>query len=297
MTAETRHFAIAVLGIAILTAMDAIAKALAEDFGTFQIVFMRFAVAFAWLVAFIPWTRPAWPRRERMPAHVLRACLAIVTNATFFYALGRLPLAEVFALTYTGPIFVALFGALLLKEKVRWPTAVAIACGFAGVLVIGSGGAGLGDGDKPVEWLALACAVGSPVTYALSIVLLRSQTAHEGVTTILIVQSALIPLLLLPIFGATFRLPAAEDLLPIAGLGLLAALGLSAFSYAISKLPAAQVAVADYSGLLWAALIGWFVFAEMPRPALALGAVLILAGSATMLLARKKPDTADPQPK
>jgi drug/metabolite transporter (DMT)-like permease len=117
------------------------------------------------------------------------------------------------------------------------------------------------------------------------------------VTTILIVQSALIPLLLLPIFGATFRLPAAEDLLPIAGLGLLAALGLSAFSYAISKLPAAQVAVADYSGLLWAALIGWFVFAEMPRPALALGAVLILAGSATMLLARKKPDTADPQPK
>jgi drug/metabolite transporter (DMT)-like permease len=286
MNIDARFFALAVFGIALLTGMDALAKALAGGYGTFQIVFFRYAVSLLVFAAAIPLLRPQWPRRERLGAHAARAVLTIVTGATFFYALGKLPFTEVFAIAYTGPIFVALFGAMLLGEKVGWPTMAAIACGFAGVLIIAADGPA-GGGDTQ-QWLALACAIASPVSYALGVVLLRSQTLHESVPTILIVQATMITAGLAVVAGPSFRLPAVTDLWAIGGIGLLGAAGIYAFSAAIAKLQAAQVAAADYSGLIWAAMIGYLAFGETPNPAMWIGAVLILAGSATMLLVKAK---------
>ncbi|MFN7194153.1 MAG: DMT family transporter, partial [Rhodospirillales bacterium] len=175
MSTEARMFALAIGGIALLTVMDAIAKALAADYGTFQIVFARFAFSALWIGAAAFVLRPGWPRRDRLAAHGLRAVLMVATTSAFFYALGHLPLAEVFVLSYTAPIFVALFGALLLSEKVDRITAVAIACGFAGVVWVALGDA-QADETVPRPWFALACAIASPVTYALGNVLLRAQT-------------------------------------------------------------------------------------------------------------------------
>jgi drug/metabolite transporter (DMT)-like permease len=285
MSVEARYFALAVLGIALLTGMDALAKALAEGYGTFQIVFFRYAVSLLWLAAAWPLLRPAWPRRDRLGTHAARAALTILTASTFFYALGELPFTEVFALAYTGPIFVALFGTLLLGERVRWPTALAIALGFAGVIVVAADG-WRGGGDS--NWLALACAIGSPVSYALGVILLRSQTAQESVPTIILVQAIIIASALAVVAGPTFRVPEVGDLWAIGGIGLLGATGIYAFSSAIAKLQAAKVAAADYSGLIWAAFIGYFVFGEAPRAATWIGTAMILAGSATMLLAKTK---------
>jgi S-adenosylmethionine uptake transporter len=286
MNIDARFFALAVFGIALLTGMDALAKALAGGYGTFQIVFFRYAVSLLLFAAAIPLLRPEWPRRERLRAHAARAVLTIVTSTTFFYALGKLPFTEVFAIAYTGPIFVALFGTLLLGEKVRWPTMAAIACGFAGVLVIAADGPA-GGGDTQ-QYLALACAIASPVSYALGVVLLRSQTLHESVPTILIVQAAMISVGLAIVAGPSFTMPDSADLWAIGGIGALGAVGIYAFSAAIAKLQAAQVAAADYSGLIWAAMIGYAAFGETPRPAMWIGAALILAGSATMLLVKAK---------
>jgi len=286
MNIDARFFALAVFGIALLTGMDALAKALAGGYGTFQIVFFRYAVSLLLFALAIPLLRPEWPRRERLGAHAARAVLTIVTGATFFYALGKLPFTEVFAIAYTGPIFVALFGALLLGEKVRWPTMAAIACGFAGVLVIAADGPAV-RGDTQ-QYLALACAIASPVSYALGVVLLRSQTLHESVPTILIVQAAMITVGLAIVAGPSFHMPDIADLWAIGGIGALGAAGIYAFSAAIAKLQAAQVAAADYSGLIWAAMIGYVAFGETPRPAMWIGAALILAGSATMLLVKAK---------
>lgn len=288
MSVEARYFALAVLGIALLTGMDALAKALAEGYGTFQIVFFRYAVSLLWLAAAWPLLRPAWPRRDRLGTHAARAALTILTASTFFYALGELPFTQVFALAYTGPIFVALFGTLLLGERVRWPTMAAIAFGFAGVIVIAADGWRGGDGAP--NWLALACAIGSPVSYALGVILLRAQTARESVPTIILVQAAMCAVALGTIAGPTFRPPAAGDLWAIAGIGLFGAAGLYAFSSAIAKLQAAKVAAADYSGLIWAAVIGYLIFGEAPRAATWIGTAMILAGSATMLLAKTKAD-------
>ena len=286
MSTETRMFALAIGGIALLTVMDAIAKALAADYGTFQIVFARFAFAALWIGAAALVLRPGWPRRDRLAAHGLRALLMVATTSAFFYAIGRLPLAEVFVLTYTAPIFTALFGALLLGEKVDRITSVAIACGFAGVVWVALGDAQAGESAQH-PWFALACAIACPVTYALGNVLLRAQTAHEPVVTIVLTQSLIVSALLLPVVAYDAVLPTVQDGALFAALGLFGAGGYLAFANAIAKLPAARVAVADYSGLIWAALLGYVLFAEVPKPSLWAGAALILGGSLLMLRAKK----------
>ena len=80
--------------------------------------------------------RPGWPNRETVAANSLRSVIAVVTAVSFFYALGQLPLAETLVLSFLSPMFIALFGMLLLREKVDARIVGAIAIGFAGTLVV-----------------------------------------------------------------------------------------------------------------------------------------------------------------
>jgi S-adenosylmethionine uptake transporter len=280
---------VALGGIALLTGMDALVKSLSSQFGTFQIVLLRFFFTALWIGALVVVQRPGLPKRHRLPAHLGRAALQVFTTCTFFYALAKLPLAEVFALSFTSPIFMALFGALFLKEKLSWPILGAIAIGFAGMLVIVIGSqspASSGDAASP---LAVAAALASPVTYALSIVLLRSQTAHEPVTIIVLVQSVLVSLLIAPLAAIDFRMPEGEALVQFVLIGLLGASGYLAFTYALSRTTAARFSVVEYTGLLWAAFFGYAFFAEIPHPAMWVGAALIISGCLLVLRQRAKP--------
>lgn len=268
---------VALAGVGILTVMDAIVKSLSGSFGTSQIVLMRFACGSVWLALLIPVLRPGWPGRDRLPAHALRAILTVVTTGSFFFALGRMPLAELFALTFTAPIFMAVFGALLLREKLTGPILIAVGLGFAGMLVIVSGGSASAS-TGPVEPIALAAAFAAPVTYALGMVLLRSQTAHEPLVVIILVQSLLVSALVAPLAVLDFDPIPLPTLAIFLAVGLMGAVGNLAFGFALSRMTAARFGVIDYTGLLWAAAIGYLAFGEVPRPAVWIGAGLIIAG-------------------
>lgn len=270
-------FLSACLGMALLTGMDALVKQLSGGYPTFQIVFMRFAVTAVIIGAGVLALRQDWPRRDRLKAHAGRALLMVVTTSSFFYALGHLPLADVFALSFTSPIFTALFAALFLKEPVGAATAGAIATGFLGMLVIvfGAGGAASNASYPP---LALTCALLSPVTYALSIVLLRAQTASEPVTVIVTVQAALVALMLTPVMAVQFVWPSPHDGLVFLLLGALGSAGYLAFAGGLKHISAARFSVVEYTGLLWAAALGLVFFRETPPVSIWLGAGLIIAG-------------------
>lgn len=276
---------LALAGTAVLTGMDALVKFLSASFPTFQIVLLRYAMMVLWMLGPIALMRPGWPLRARLPAHAGRAALNVLTAGTFFYALGRLPLAEVFALSFTSPIFIAMFGALLLGERLRWRVVVAIAAGFAGMLVIVAAGAGSSAGG-PAEPLAIAAALAAPVTYALGIVLLRAQTAHEPPMVIVFVQGVLVLLFVAPIAAIDLRPPQGTDWLAFALVGLFGAVGHLAFAHALARTTAARFSVAEYTGLLWAALFGYVFFAEVPTLNVWVGAALIVAGCLLVLRQR-----------
>ena len=286
----------------LLTVMDAVAKALAGALGTLQITGLRFALTAVLAAGVAVLTRARWPQRAQWPSHAGRAALMLLATACFFHALGRLPLVTVFALSLTAPLFMAGLAASLLGEPLGRGTRVALALGAAGaVLVVAGvvvgeigrvGPAGLHDhrvGPGSLDLFALACAVAAPVGYALSVVWLRQQTAARDapdVAAVVALQAAfatgLLGTLGAPLLMMDWRLPqggwSAGLVLHIGALGGLATVGYLAFAAAVKRLPASRVAVIEYTGLVWAAALGWLWFAEAPTMWDVAGAVLVIAG-------------------
>ena len=234
-------FFIASVGMVLLTAMDAMVKSLSGSYTTAQIVFVRFLLIGLIIGTMVTLARHSWPRPRRLTVHFGRAVLMMITSSTFFYALGHLPLADVFVLSLTSPIFIALFAALFLKEQVKPAVAIAIVAGFAGVLVMvfGAGVRGSGAYEPP----ALFCALVSPVTYALGIVLLRAQTASEPVTVILATQAFMVATLIFPVAATASVVPTSADLVAFAAVGVLGAAGHLAFGNGLKRMPAAEFAM------------------------------------------------------
>ena len=105
----------AVLGIALLTAMDAVIKAQMQQHPFLMALFMRFAAGAVCAIVVTAILRPAKPTRASLIGNSLRVPLVIVTAGSFFYSISELPLAEALTLSFLAPVFVALLGALILK--------------------------------------------------------------------------------------------------------------------------------------------------------------------------------------
>jgi S-adenosylmethionine uptake transporter len=283
-------FFVASVGMVVLTAMDATVKSLSAGYPTSQIVFSRFFLVGLIIGAMALFARESWPSAQRLRVHFGRAVLMLITSSTFFYALGRLPLADVFVLSLTSPIFIALFAALFLKEPVRPAVAVAILAGFAGVLVMTFGEGGRSSASY--EPFALFCALVSPVTYALGIVLLRAQTANEPVTVILATQSLMVAALVAPFTTIEAVMPASSDLPAFAAIGVLGSIGHLAFGNGLKRMPAARFAMIEYTGVVWAAMLGYAFFNETPRATAWIGTALIVAGCLIVVRNRASPPPA-----
>jgi drug/metabolite transporter (DMT)-like permease len=278
----SRAFALAVLAVGLLSGMDAMIKAQAASFSALQIALLRFAFGSLCILAVMAVARPPRPRLETVLANGWRAVLGVMTSLTFYYALGRLPLAETLALSLLSPCVTVAFGALLLRETVGRPVIVALIIGFVGMLLIVA--PNFGGGSASVAALEGTVAVMiSTVTYSLSLVLLRSRATRDHPMTIVAVQnlgSALILGVLAPFAPASLWQPlAAADLLPFAVLGGLGIAGHLVVAKAYSLAPAARMAPADYTALIFGSIFGYVFFAEAPAWTTIAGGVLIIVSS------------------
>ena len=278
----SRAFGLAVLAVGLLSAMDAGIKGLTSSFSTPQIAFLRYAFGSLAILAVITVARPPRPRLETILANCWRAGLGVVTALTFFFALGRLPLAETLALALLSPCCTVLFGALLLGESVGRPLVVALIIGLLGMLTIVA--PRFGGGTASLQALEGAGAVLiSTLTYSLSLVLLRSRATRDHPMTIVAVQnigSVVILGSLAPFAPAGLWQPLAwTDLAEFAGLGILGIGGHLMIAKAYSLAPAARMAPADYTALIYASVFGYVFFAETPAWTTVVGALLIITSS------------------
>jgi S-adenosylmethionine uptake transporter len=125
------------------------------------------------------------------------------------------------------------------------------------------------------------------VTYAFAFVLLRKQAGSEPPARIVFMQTAIGVALVAPLVLPTMPVPTGVTLLQAITVGGLGTAGMLLLAYAMSLAEAARVSVAEYTGLVWAALIGWFVFGESVRPAVWIGAILIIGGCLLAMSGRR----------
>jgi len=197
--------------------------------------------------------------------------LGVAAMGTNFLAFILLPLAEATTIGFSVPIFAVVLAALVLGEptgKWRWG---AVAAGFAGVLIIVQPG----SGSVPLigAWVALLAAL---LTASVTIVIRRLSATERAATTVFwFAVSSLVPLGLLMLWfgGAHDR----TTWLIVAGLALAGGLAQLTLTGALRLAPVALVMPMDYTSLLWAVLLGLWIFGEVPTPWIWVGAPIIIA--------------------
>jgi drug/metabolite transporter (DMT)-like permease len=266
----------AALGIALLTAMDAVIKAQMQQHPFLLALFMRFAAGAICAIIVAAVLRPARPTRASLIGNSIRIPLVIVTASSFFYSISVLPLAEALTLSFLAPVFVALLGALILKERLDGRILQALGFGLAGMLVMvwprlqgGVTGAELG----------VAAALVSAVSYAFNLILLRTIAVKEHPAIIVLFQNAGPALCLAWPAYYIFQPMSTGDLLTYLAGGALGVAGHLSLTSAFARAPASRLAPIEYTALVWASLLGWFVFSEVPLWTTYAGAALIVAGA------------------
>lgn len=266
--------------------LDGTIKSVAQSYHVLEVAFLRFLFGAIIASALLAWVRPAWPSPETIKYNLLRSCLVVVTATSFFYALSVLGFAETVALSFLSPIFVVLFGAVLLGEIIDRRILIALASGFGGMLVMvathldlaGTGMAGRPHLPPNFAW-GLAAVLVSTVSYAFVLVILRVRASRDAREIIVWFQNV-IPMLILAAPAAfVWSTPNLSDLGRFAAIGLLGVCGHLLMARAFAEAEAARLAPLHYLALVWAAIIGYLFFAEVPTAGMLLGAALIVVGT------------------
>lgn len=275
----------AVAAEALLTLMDALIKGLTARYPTFEIAFLRFGFGTLWATVLVVWLRPGWPSKETVRANASRSLLVVVTATCFFFALGRLPFAETVALSFLSPVLMALFGGLLLHEKLDRSIGLALAAGLAGMLLIVGGRLGASDYQAGALWGVVAICV-STVTYALNIIVLRTRAQRDPALTIVWFQSACPAVLLLVPALWVWTPVSTMDLVTFLAVGTLGVAGHYLLAMAFARAEASRLAPLHYTTLVWGILFGYLLFQELPTWATLAGATMIALGA---WIAQRKP--------
>ena len=258
-------------GVACLCVNDAIAKTLTAGYLPIQILFIRNLVALP-IAALIAWKmggRSAL-RSNRPATHLVRGALWIGAATLFFTGLSYLGLAEATVLIFVAPVFITALSAIVLKEHVGWRRWSAVLAGFAGVLIV------VRPGSETFQAASLF-PVGTAFLYAALMISARWVDKREFVWTLMLYLTgagALLSALVVPFFWTPVRL---EDAWLFVGIALFGTVGITMMTQAFRFAPAAVVAPFDYTALIWATLMGWLFWNEIPDLVTYLGAAVIIA--------------------
>ena len=277
-TASTvpRGIASMLLAVAIFSCMDGLIKWLSATYPTIEIVFFRSAFAFLPLLPALLRGGRAALRTRRPFVQAGRAAIGLVSMAAFFYCFRQMPLADVFGIAFSAPIFVTAFSVPLLGERVgirRWS---AVVVGFLGVLVMVRPDSGL---FASASWIALF----ATVLYALGQIFVRDLTRTETTTCIVFYVTLTTTLVSATAMPFVWVMPGPGDAALLAAVGILGGLAQLAFTRAFRLAPAAVVSPFDYTGLLYAGVIGYSVWGDVPTLTFLVGAAIVMASGLYIL--------------
>lgn len=283
-TGRNRLIGIGLVSITFLcfAVLDTTAKALVRSLPVIEVVWLRFVGHVLFTGALLG---PRHGRALVTVAHpwlqLLRGTMLFGMTALNFWALQYLQLAETGAIQFAVPLLIALFGAWLLGERLdagRW---IAIGLGFAGVLLIVRPGT---HAFHP----AILLSIGNAVLYALFNLLTRRLAATDRPEATQFLSALAAACLLTPFGLAVWQAPdGPAQWLQVAMMGIFGGLGHWLLAAAHRFAPATVLAPFLYQQIVWMALLGWWVFGDVPgAPVVAGTAVVVACG--LYLIARER---------
>ena len=259
-----------VAGGLLFVAVTVLVRHLGSDMPAVEAAFIRYSIGLLLLLPMI-W-RMRWRGIDRA-AYSLYLSRGLVHGAAvllWFYAMARIPLAEVTAIGFSTPVFTALGAILIFGERVRTRRMLAILAGFVGTLVI------LRPGFQSIEAGSLAQLVAA-FCFAGSFLLAKQLTLRESSGDILVMLTVFCTLALLP--GAIYywRQPTLIEVGWLALVAVFATAGHYALTRAIAHAPLTVTQPLTFLQMVWAILFGYWLFDEVPDSWVIGGSLLIVA--------------------
>jgi drug/metabolite transporter (DMT)-like permease len=242
---------------------------------TFEIMLFRSAVGVI-IVAFAAIAFGTWRQisREQFSLHFFRNIMHFIGQNLWFYAVTVIPLAQVFALEFTSPIWVILLSPLILGERITLVRAVAALMGFLGVLVVTRP-------DMAGVNVGVTMAASSAIFFAFTIIFTKRLTRTQSITCILFYLTVL-QLgfgLVTAGYDGDIALPNTETLPWLVLIGVAGLLAHFCITNALAIAPATVVVPIDFVRLPVIAIIGMLVYGEALDLWVLLGAGIIFAGN------------------
>ncbi len=258
-----------VAGGLLFVAVTVLVRHLGSDMPAVEAAFIRYLVGVIILIPMIWRMRWRGLRGASLKLYLGRGVVHGAAVMLWFYAMARIPLAEVTAIGFSTPVFTALGAVLIFGEQIKARRMLAIAAGFIGTLIILRPGFKTIDSGSLAQLLAAFCFAGS---FLLAKQLTRTETSGD----ILVWLTIFCTLALLPGAIATWRTPTLVEVGWLALVAVFATAGHYALTRAIAHAPLTVTQPLSFLQLVWAILFGYLLFDEIPDLWVVGGGILIV---------------------
>ncbi|MEH6520446.1 DMT family transporter [Sulfitobacter sp.] len=289
-----RAIALKTAAIFLFMIMAALIKAASDDVPAGQAVFFRSLFAMPIIVAWL-WQQGHLHdgfKANNVLGHVWRGLIGTSAMALTFGGLALLPLPEVTAIGYATPMFTVIFAAFFLGERIRLFRLSAVALGLVGVMIVIAPRLSLNQSYTDTATIGALMILTAAILRALVQIHVRRLVQTDSTSAIVFyfsLTATLVSLLSLPL-GWVFPIPALAWTAPhfsvfalIICAGLIGGIAQIMVTSSYRFGTASMLAPFDYSSMIFAMLIGWLAFNEIPTATILIGAALVIAGGVLII--------------
>ena len=257
------------------------ARELSETISTVQMITVRNAVSFLLIACLLQASGWHQLRTKQPGLHFVRSISHLAAQFAWIFGLASIPMTEVFALEFTGPVWTVIIAALLLGEKINRYRILTLVLGFVGVLIILR--PGFRDPDP-----AMFIVIVSAMCFALANVLTKKLVANNSPLNIIFYVTVIqFTITVIPAWSVWVE-PVLAEWLWMVVMGIVSVTAHYSFARAFAYADAMVVIPMDFLRLPLAGIMGWVLYNEGIDPFVVAGALVMFAGNFINISAEKK---------
>jgi drug/metabolite transporter (DMT)-like permease len=237
--------------------MHAIIRITTTDLPPFEVAFFRCFFGLVVLLPVIARHGAGALSTARLPAHLVRTGCQLVSMTSFFFGISMVPLAQASALMFTAPLFATVFAVILLGEKIRARRIMALLFGFLGMLVIVRPFNGAIDTGSLLIVSAAASLAGMMIA-------IKSLSNTDSSVTITTLSTLMMTALMAIPAIVVWQTPTIEQFGWMFAIGALGSLSHYLVALAMARAEASAIMPYDFTKLIWASILGFLIFSELP---------------------------------
>jgi len=207
---------------------------------------------------------------------ILRGILGTTALICIFYSIRNMPLSISTVIQYTYPIFISIFAALLIKEKINFKLITALFLGWFGILII------LNPYQSTlyeIDNFSIFIAFVGALTTSLAYIAVKKLSRREDIFIIIKYFPLISVITLLPIVCLNWITPQVKDLIWIIGIGIFTQAGQTFLTLGLKNLPASQASSINYLQVLFGSIWGIYIFGENITLNFVIGSLFVLLGT------------------